>query len=627
MDKRGIILIFIFASLLSITFITATGDSNLEKAYDCIRDKVGNDCSALTSEQQTFAILSLGDYKNCQDKFLNNSKNQECWPKSNSALKDTAIALLALDRLGKDTTKIESWLLNQTKTASDLDWFLQIESDQATTCTISYGTAHTITIGDDKKISSNAGSCLSLAQDNYWLKISSDTTCLNHEYEISCNQPFSTTLLYKSPGSETIHVSQLLHIDSSGGTTKEKINYKCFKQATVCNYEGSLWAATVLARQGYSISNFLPYLEASADENPTLFPEAFLYILTREQNYLTTILEDNFKTRYWSAGSAGKKFYDTALAFLALQDRESTQFDTAVEYLLSGDTQNSDGCWNNVADTGFLLYSGWAPINEYEEPVDDCNTDSDCNADEQCIEGICQTPADLADDCEASGYYCLNSLSQCLFDAEGEELEEYECSGLGICCSQNIPEQTCAELGGQICDDDEECPSGHGIWDASDTFDCCDTTCEPIQSETESQETQCEQSGYTCRSDCFSDEEEANYECSAGQKCCKDKTASGKSYLWLIIVLIVLIILVILGIVFRNKLRLLIFKRKFKKGPGPATTRPPSMPPRPGIMPMPRPRRFIPTQRRRPARPPAPRPSNKDKEFEDTLKKLRQMSK
>ncbi|MAG07334.1 hypothetical protein CMI46_00785 [Candidatus Pacearchaeota archaeon] len=653
--KRGLAL-FIFAFILfSISFTAAQANNetaNLENAYQCVKTKVGEDCKSLTFPQQVFSILSLGDYKDCKESFLNLSttisESQECWPSTNCNPKDTALALLTLDRLGLDTSKTENWLLNQTKTASELIWILQTESDEATACTITYSSgAYEITINEDKTITKDAGPCLKRTQQNYWLKISSGT-CIDEEYKISCDQDFKTNLLYKSPGSDTIHVSQNIHQESALGETKEKINFKCFKKDTLCNFESSLWAALVLDFKGYDITNFIPYLEASAEENSALFPESLLYIITRSEDYLAPILSTRFNGEFWSAGS-GNKFYDTALGLLSLQSENRPQSDAAKKYQLNGKTQTSEGCWGTAQDTGFLLYSGWPLINPSDptpdpdpNPRPECDDENPCSGDQECIDGYCYDPDDPIN-CEQSSnsFHCVpyGLCDTPVSDggAGGEVLTAFGCPHpLDNCCSEEYIEpttKTCAEIeGAVICDSGYICPFGYDAYEAEE-LDCCLTACEEDISV---EETECEENNLVCRDSengCFEDseEEEDSYSCNTGEICCKDKDddSPGLPWLW-ITILVILIILVILGIVFRKKLRAYLFKFKsgFKSKKTPRRPGPPHFPPgpRPRRMPMRRPlppRRPIPPQ----ARQPMSRQSSKDKDFEDTLKKLKDMSK
>ena len=270
MRKRVLFIVLVLFLMLNLSFIlaeetTLTDEEKVDLAYECLENEtLERTCEALSLEEKTFSLLAIGE---CKDEVLSESDTEECWPSPNCELKKTAQAILALESVGHNTEDAEEWLLSQNTTLSDLLWYLQIESNSAVSCTISYGgSINTINIGEDKKIDSNAGSCLSLAQDSYWLEVSSN--CYDYEYEISCDSSFLTSLLFKKPGSDVIHVSEETSTAAAGGITTEKINSFCFMENGFCDYEGSLWSALVLNSQGYDVSAFLPYLVTMIDEYP-----------------------------------------------------------------------------------------------------------------------------------------------------------------------------------------------------------------------------------------------------------------------------------------------------------------------------------------------------------------------
>ena len=578
MSKRGLLL-FLSSLLiiLLVSFVSAQNVDNetqLDKAYQCIKDKVSDDCTQLTLEEQTFSLLGLGDYKDCKSSLLDNSldqNEQQCWPKASCKVKDTAIALLALQRAGANTDKARNWLLNQSKVASDLIWYLQIESSQATTCNIKYDNAnHNVNIQENKKPASGAGNCLSISENGYWLKISA--SCLEKEYTISCDKDFTTTLLYKTQDSPTIHVSQNINSEVAQGESIEKIVYKCFREGTVCTYEGSLWASIALYVLGVDTDPYIPYLSSFAEDKKILFPETLLYILTGSDEHLSVVLGSSFKGDFWKVTAYGK-FYDTALALLSLQSQETSETTAAKEYLLNGKTQNAAGCWNNLRDTGFLLYSAWPPVTQ-EGPTrcdddsdcasgrkcvlgqcvvqgggDECNEDIDCEEDEECVGDICvQRPIN---DCTVQNKYCV-PRSECQSPAISFA-DLTGCLSTQICCSQDVqPAASCTEQGGNICDEDtEECPAGERIFGTSDYVTCCNVDC--IDKDT-IEETTCTGEGFSCKSSCGTDETQRDdLTCdSSVQKCCRANPKSGGSYLWIWILLIA-IILVVIAIIFREK--------------------------------------------------------------------------
>jgi len=594
-------LIFIVPFILAVDNDSNGGDiglddsddsrSKVEKAYDCLESRVDDKCSS-SLEDNIFTLLAI---KKCKSEVLDESNNDECWPKSGCRIKSTAQAILALDKAGTNTNEAEDWLISQNQTSSEMVWYLQIESSESVTCTITYsGSSYQINIGEDKKINSGAGTCLSLSEGRWWLRIS--PSCYDREFKVQCHDAsFMTSLLFEKQTPSIMYVSSNPHSESAEGTTTEKVYSICFGQGSSCDYEGSLWAALVLDYLDYETFYYLPYLITMADENEEYLPEAFLYLLTGETDFRTDLLEKQKNNQYWMESS--DKFYDTALALYPFQDEMPQEKTSSMNWLL--DVQDSNGCWGSIKDTAFILHSVWSGESRGE------------------------TQAGTEDeDCEDAGYDCMSSI-----DCEGEILSGYSCSGVFKCCDTPKSLDTCSEQGGDICGLNEECSIS--TMETSDILECCTGYCKEIV-----QQSDCEKYGGDCRSSCFDDEEEISDECdSDGDVCCVEGTTPVPEPIkWWIWLLAVLIFLVILGIIFRDKLRPYWFRIKSMFG-GKAKPevrgRPgPRYPPPSSRIPLRRhiPRRVLPPTQRRPIKRPAPakRPSS---EIEDVLKKLKEMGK
>ncbi len=577
MEKR-VLLVFLLVLLLSTLFVTAANETNIDtKAYSCLENKVNDKCSSLSAEERVFSLLAIGK---CKDEVVSDLGNH-----FNSNTKLTAQAILALGKIGSSTDTAEDWLISQNKTPENMDWLLQIESNNATECTVSYGgSSYDVSVNEDKTLGSNAGSCLGIYED-YWLKIAPN--CYNQEFTISCDKSFLTTLLYKKTTSGVIYVSGNTHSASGGGSTTEKVNSFCFKQGNSCNYESSLWAALVLDYMGYDVSSYLPYLVTMADEagNKQYLPESFLYSLTN--NFRNELLLQQLPEGSWKVSD--DKFYDTALALLPFQSETLAEKTNTINWL--GEVQGADGCWQGVRDTAFILYSIWPRIISE-------------------VEGA---------GCEESGGYCMSQIS--CSDSGGDILNEYtDCFGTNICCSKEKVLGSCSEQGGEICSSGEECSVS--TVEASDTSECCLGTCNEISTEV----SECETQGGSCKISCSSKETTSAYTCTSySDVCC---IAKKTSYVWLIILLMILIALTILGIIYRKQLRDFLFKLKSKigkgkgkpsaGGPGPRRF-PPSSRVYPGAVP----RRILPPQ----TRPPATKQPAKKSEFDEVLKKLKEIGK
>ena len=498
--KREVVFIFIFLFfLISISSIYSSEEDQVEKAYTCLEDRINQtNCSTSFSfEDKVFSLLATRDLKCKNEVMLENLSNQ-CWPKSGCNIKSTAQAVLALEEQRVNTTKAEKWLLGQTSIPTNIDWFLEIESSSSTSCVITYsGSSYTISIGENKKISSNAGTYLTLAQDNYWLKISPEI--YNTNINILCDKAFMTTLLFKKKDSSTIQVSETVHDASARGSTTEKVDSFCFSQGGICNYEGSLWATMVLYSLKYDVSKFTPYLITMMDEelNQHYIPESFLYFITGK--FDTKLLSKQKIGSYWE--ESGDKYYDTALALWPLYYESSLEKENSKSWLLG--VQQNTGCWNNgnLRDTAFILYSIWPTSSPFSP--EECVYDSDCPEISgkvascyygtcyydyaNCIDddGICGPGCDAESDNDCYGNAC-DSDSDC--DIYLPEIEKYcsydntqvlESTSNWICGSEGycIKDETSQVI--ENCSDEEECYSGSclgtngiGTDDCEDDYDC-----------------------------------------------------------------------------------------------------------------------------------------------------------
>ena len=590
MRKKGSI-ILLFLLVLSMFFISAAEETVEEKAYTCVEKKVETDgCSSLSTEEKIFTLLSIGE---CKSELLGDSSNEKCWPKGGCKVKTTAQAILALNSVDYDTSDAETWLISKNISFVENDWFLQVDSVNSTTCTATYsGRSYQFSIDEDKTLSKSAGSCLTKYQD-YWFKIPS--SCNDETFEISCEDSFLTSLLYKKEDSQTLYISDKTNSASSGGTTTEQIRSFCFSDGSSCNYEATLWASLILNHKGQDVSTFIPYLISIASDNLRYIPESFLYILT--DNYRTDLLAKQKEESWWT--ESGDKFYDTAVALLPFQNEDSILEKTnSIAWLT--EIQGDDGCWQgNLRNTAFLLYSLWP-----EATVSESLPDS----------AVIPLP-----DCEDSDYFCLSKAS--CSSIPGNIVENYSgCFGTNICCTKDKIVESCSDQDGELCSSGEECLGGDSVSSSDSTSSkvcCIDGECGiPTTSD-------CEENSGTCKSSCLSSERESSSSCLDSDVCCVPVVKGGLNILP-IIILSVLIALVVLGILFRKKIRefLFRFKGKGKSSPSGGPRFPPTSSSQvyPGAIP----RRIIPTQNQR-----APvRPQMKNKsEFDDVLKKLNEIGK
>lgn len=607
MRKRLFLLLSVIALIYISSIISAAdlktcepenNDCKIDNAYICINNQIG-DCSSLaSSEAKIFSLLATGK---CGDKVISDSKYK-------SDLKYTAQAILGLKDAGMDTKGAEEWLISQNTTPTQLSWYLQIDAIGASRCTAEYlSTSNVIDIGEDKKINSitGPGSCLTISSNGYWLQV--NNKCYGDEFSVSCDQSFSTNLLYKKTGSDTIYVSPVTNSESAGQPAIEKVESLCFRQGASCSYEGSLWSALVLDSLDYDMSAYKSYLVTLAEDNLKYLPESFLSLLIQGGNYQTELLAKQKNKKYWQ--ESDDRYYDTAVAVYPLRFDEILEKQNTVNWLLN-EAQGKDGCWNNgnLRDTSFLLYSLWPRTISSAAGAEDIATV----------------------DCEDAGNYCMSSLS---CGEVGQVLEGYSCSGTFVCCSEPKTVPTCEEQEGDICNSNQNCVGGSTV-SASDLDSgqvCCyQGSCEISTASGTSEASECEISGGRCDISCDAGEEESYQICGySTDVCCLPKsTDKNISQLW-IWILVALIAIIIIAIIFRDGLRVLLLKIQSGFGEDRASTS--RSGPRGGFPPssMHLERRPIPSRRIIPSQPPhhLPQRPKPAREVDDVLKKLKEMGK
>ncbi|MDO8516790.1 MAG: hypothetical protein Q7S33_01575 [Nanoarchaeota archaeon] len=597
MRKKVGELILIFALILfSFSFVIAADSSSNQnktnKAYSCLESKVIGKCSSLSIPEIAFTILA-SPAKNvsdeCKKALIDKKATENCWPKGNCNVKETALAILALNSLGADTKDAEKWLLSKNKTATDLIWYLQQDSNEAASCTVSYNSnSYQINIASNKKISGSAGDCLTTAQSGFWLQVAPN--CYDQEFSVSCDKKFISTLLYKQQNSNTLHVLEGTKSAEDFGTINLKINAKCLSASSECNFEENVWASLALQKTNHNIDEFTPYLVASADSNQRFLPNAFIYMLTNENSYAEDLIKEQQVGNYWQAeSSAYNKYYDSALALIALKQSSSDKITKARSWALF--IQNTNGCWqDSIRDTAIMLWALGGRTSTFD-------------------------PSTGTTTCSEGNFFCVPTA-----DCSAEEtLSNYFCSGLSTVCCKTEKLQTCSALSGIKCGTGKVC---QGLTKkALDVDSCCLGDCgEPA--------TECEANGNICRTSCSVNQQKTTDACTGTQVCCKAIEAPTPTKTWIYILIAGIIIVAgIIIFLLRDKIKLALFKSKSKfkeegKGKSSPSSSPPGFPPRPGFPPIRRP--MPPMQMRRPIARPAP--ARKDVRMDDTFKKLREMT-
>ncbi len=596
MNKIGVLCIFL---VLCCSFIIAEESvlTNEELAYKwLVENKTGASCEKITDVKDiAFTILAGGsNMKKCADKLEGLKSNGNNF---NGLIKDTAIALIALDYANKDTTLIKEWLKNKTITTQEIDWYIQQYSQDSTYCEVRYDdTTYRISISPTMLISStNLGRCLSIS-DKKLLKVTPG--CYNKTIDLFCERGFNLDKFYASEFSSNLYFISGNTQDSNGlSPLSINVNSKCFPRdagSSQCDYESTLWATYALKRLNEDVSLNLPYLNALANKNAKYLPGSFLILLNASdvisEIYENELLEIREQTgRGWVIpDSSNSDYYNTALALLAL-GTDSNTMQEVVKWLWYSFTKSS--AWgNSILDTSFVL---WSIVGEKNLNTSDQTTLNCVEHGMTCIQkGNCLTANDYS-----STYICPQE-------------------GL-VCC--NKPLEKCSKLGGNICKSNQICTGV--IADSIDSNCCVNGICEnktettPINQTNQTKtKSECETEGYKCISSCNSDYyTKVNFDCDTTSKVCCKSNGTKKTeaevpiWIWFIVGGIVVMLGVIVYI-YKEKIKMLFFKSKIKKGSntnnlGQYGNRPPFSP---GSRP-PMPPSYGPTMRSNYSRPMPPR--------------------
>lgn len=497
------------------------------------------------------AILTDG-----KEALIKKSKNSQCWPSSSCDVKSTALAVLAINSLGENTDEATDWIMGRksTYTTSGIKWLLQIDSESATNCTIYYDSnTYNINLNDNRTYSWSGKSspCLTITNNGYWLEIVNTKDCLGKAYDISCTNSAIASLPYNSGG--TLFVPS----ESFQTPSSISINAVCIGKGTSCDYEDTLWAAYALQKSDKDYSIFIPYLLDQRENNLKYLPDALLYTLTSRSDYADNLLALQSKDGYWSAVGGLGKYYDTALAYNSLINFAESNATKAKEWLIKENNDGKWGTTAEIRDTAMVLAFVWPsqeailPSNDCED-VYNLNCRASCFDDEETATYSCGLKQDVVC-CQPTGFEVqCTALADCrktecnaeyVTDARGNrgrcEQTELNCNDDfdndadgKIDYSDSDCSETCADKGGRRCESGESC-SGQKV-NSFDISDCCLGECV-----SGSEATCAEQNGIECF-DNQKCENDAYTPASDTLNCCTTTCKSKTSLLPFIILAIIL---------------------------------------------------------------------------------------
>ncbi len=592
--SKAIFVVLILALLFtfhSAGVQAADNQTKIDNAYKWLSDKVkasGAGGGWGNTEENAFSILALKNFDSTlaqqgMQNLLTNSKNSgECWPSASCRVKDTALALVAMNAMGADTSKAKAWLIAQQKLfLEEGNWFLQYEIAGAGngTCKAEYtyggeNRQDNILVRSDRTVSlQQASLCLDvLAGKPWWAAIKSN--CLQTEFFVSCQESnWLANILFIS---DPLYMP-FIEVKSPGIL---KISSKCFPSASggACDYDATQWATYALKLLGEDAQT-RAYLESGADANKPL-SYAFLYLIRQDLVYGQKLATEQSAAGYWDGSD---KFFRTAISYLSMRETTLAKLDVAKGWLFSN--QNQDYSWGSQKqrDTAAVLwavfsFSGSGSVGGTQRCVDFGN--------------VCCSTSDVKSGAlEISTLSCADQLGTvCVSPSDCKAAATEERCGIdnGVCCS------TAASGAQRYSELDSTCSFG----------EVCASSCE-----TTTQEETCTDFGFCCDAVAKDATKYPNFDltCSSGQACaseCKSSsTGNLKLLIWILVALVVAGLIVLLVVLMR--------RRKSKGeleslpalggfgggapprpaprpipfghglGPGPPRPMPPRMPPRP----------------------------------------------
>ncbi len=450
-------------ALLCVGFVIAgSADhvTDINQAFTCLDNRV--ETSSLSLEDAVFAAMAKTPNPKINDTINQLKSGSEfCWPNSGCTVRTTAQVALAKIRMGENIGNITAWLKSRSGVTQQMTWYLQIiiDDNQPASCKINYDDSDkSVIIDEDMKLSGSPGNCLSITPSGYWMRIGNN--CLDKTFSVQCDKGFKTNLLYEKETGGAIYISPQTHGAGAGSWTTERITAKCFQDGSSCNYEGSLWAAAALYANDEDIGEYAPYLRALAADNERYFPSAFLIAIYQggEEHYAKIIGSQRIRPEgaYWQMTSTPyNKFYDTALAMLALGGADSPEIDNArtLNYLFIN--QDESGCWNggSIRDTAFIIYAAHWPRSQGF-----------------CGDGACGT-GETSQNCPGDCIICGDGVANGGEACDGTDLKDETCiskgfSGGDLACYANctLNVEDCSGSVNQVC--------GDGMVTGSEVCDC-----------------------------------------------------------------------------------------------------------------------------------------------------------
>ena len=448
-------------------------------------------------EDNAFALLALrSNGYNIDSGFnimLQRKDNSNCYPAGNCNVKDTALAALALKQSNYDTKPLLDWLNSALTRASVTSWYIQIKTDKAGNCTITYDTNQV------KGAYVNGTQKIKIANKQVdWINVETDLGAnLDQPIEqikVDCSQtndPGIIISLLRIVQGNDFYIIQ----ESQSSTSNLVINNACYPQylGGQCNEEASFYAAYSLKKMNEEVK-VSPYLLDKADSN---LENAMLYVITGDQKYSDNLISNQNPGGYWDAESV----YVTSFAINALKNTQyRDEVGNATAWIKSKQITTdpvNNGSFGDFRSTAVALYLALTDssvsggpglpgtstcgnnLKETGEQCDDGNTLSGDGCNSICLLESDEAVSCIEDSDCITGQECINQIcvtERCTFDLDCASDELCD-TFTGECKSRIIP-----DCGDGFCDtlteNENSCPSDCKFDEPSCGDGFCDTATE-----------------------------------------------------------------------------------------------------------------------------------------------------
>ena len=549
-------------ALIFVTLISSVNAFSKEQGLEWLNKSI--DFSSASIEESSFSLLALSlnglMSKNSPGAVIFQQRkdlDDDCFPRGNCNVKDTALAALADKTISVDNSGLLTWLESTITKANVEDWYIQIHTTEAGKCTIVYDEDQTKIVEVDGlnklKIEGQSG-------EYNWISLGLLGANLDNPIEkviVDCTKPTESRIDDPSMVISLLRISNnefYIYQENTGRIVELEVNNACYPSSLNgnCNKDSSFYAAWVLKKLNKDVT-VLPYLEKNAANNRDY---ALLLAISGNERYAQLLIDSQSTIGYWD----NQDIITTSFAINALKSFSSynDEVKKAEDWLKLEQVVNNvenNGSYGNVLNTASALYlvftQGTSVIdrgglgsefcgNDIVEGTEQCDGSSDFLCPGQCsVSCDCDTQACFSDfDCDNSSQTCDQGscILKCTSDQDCPNPSNQQCNTFTGKC----------ELRDE-CDSDSDCSFGEIC--NSVTNQCeqeilleCDSDSDCSSGEIcNLNNNQCEQeTSLGCTSD---------LDCSEGEKCnlntnqCEEKKGLGTLF-WASLVIIVAILAV-----------------------------------------------------------------------------------